>query len=146
LDDDDRLGAGEAARQMGVILFQQCELCRQRIGFEGFRATPGRCQRAEGAGFALAAPVAEGGRVNPFATQNGANAAGFEGAIGCRMRSLSAAVNVRRLGRFDNSGETVAGAATTVGPRPPSVATPAAVWLCKGSMGINQGILPRLRV
>ena len=84
LDGNDRLGAGEAARQMGVVLFQQYDFCRQRIGFDGFRAAPGRRQRAEGAGVALAAPVAEGGRVNTFAAQNGANAAGFEGTIGCR--------------------------------------------------------------
>ena len=51
------------------------------IGLEGFRAAPGRCQRAEGAGIALAAPVAEGGRVNTFAAQNGADAARFEGTI-----------------------------------------------------------------
>jgi hypothetical protein len=62
------------------------------------------------------------------------------------MRSLSATVNVCRLGRLDNSGETAAGATTTVGLRLPAVATLAVVSLCRGSMGMNEGILPRLRV
>jgi hypothetical protein len=47
---------------------------------------------------------------------------------------------------LDNSGETAAGATTTVGLRLQAVATLAAVLLCRGSMGMNEGILPRLRV
>jgi hypothetical protein len=40
-------------------------------------------------------------------------------SVAARIRSFSAAVNLRRLGRLDNSSETEAGAATTVGLRPP---------------------------
>jgi hypothetical protein len=36
LDSDDRLGASEVARQIGVILFQYCDFRRQRIGFDRF--------------------------------------------------------------------------------------------------------------
>jgi hypothetical protein len=43
------------------------------------------------------------------------------------MRNLSPAVNVRRLGRSDNSGLAAAGAGTTVGLRPSSVPAPAAL-------------------
>src|SRR4051794_1543243 len=47
-------------------------------------------------------------------------------SVSSRMRNLSPAVNVRRLGRFDNSGLAAAGAGTTVGLRPSSVPAPAA--------------------
>src|SRR4051812_38697443 len=48
-------------------------------------------------------------------------------SVSSRMRSFSPAVNVRRLGRSDNSGLAAAGAGTTVGLRPSSVPVPAAV-------------------
>jgi hypothetical protein len=40
---------------------------------------------------------------------------------------LSFAVNVRRRGRADNSGEVETGAATTVGLRPPFIVAPSSV-------------------
>src|SRR3954469_12903839 len=46
-------------------------------------------------------------------------------SVSSRMRNFSPAVNVRRLGRFDNSGLAAAGAGTTVGLRPSSVPAPA---------------------
>src|SRR3954465_13829311 len=48
-------------------------------------------------------------------------------SVSPRMRNLSPAVNVRRLGRSDNSGLAGAGAGTTVGLRPSSVPAPAAL-------------------
>jgi hypothetical protein len=47
------------------------------------------------------------------------------------MRSLSLALKVPRRGRFDNSGDAEAGAATSIWP-----------W----SMGMSEMILPRLQV
>src|SRR3954468_14922277 len=48
-------------------------------------------------------------------------------SVSPRMRNLSPAVNVRRLGRSDNSGLAAAGAGTTGGLPPSSVAAPAAL-------------------
>jgi len=62
------------------------------------------------------------------------------------MRSLSRAVNVRRRGRSDNSGDTEAGTAAIVGLRFPSGVVPASTSFFRDSMGIDEGILPRLRV
>src|SRR5687768_4017016 len=48
-------------------------------------------------------------------------------SVSSRMRNFSPAVNVRRLGRSDNSGLAAAGAGTPVGLRPSSVPAPAAL-------------------
>src|SRR3954462_4742787 len=45
-------------------------------------------------------------------------------SVSSRMRSFSPAVNVRRLGRFDNSGLAAAGAGTNVGLPPSSLPAP----------------------
>src|SRR4051794_1687850 len=55
------------------------------------------------------------------------------------MRSFSPAVNVRRLGRSDNSGLAAAGAGTTVGLRPSSVPTPAAAFVSATLLGMTTG-------
>ena len=47
-------------------------------------------------------------------------------SVSSRMRSFSPAVNVRRLGRSDNSGLAAAGAGTEEGRRPTVVPAPAA--------------------
>ena len=47
-------------------------------------------------------------------------------SVSSRMRNLSPAVNVRRLGRSDNSGLAAAGAGTEEGRRPTVVPAPAA--------------------
>src|SRR4051795_7461991 len=60
LEVDDRLGALQALLEPGVFPLCLGQLSRQRIGFARFRAAPGRSQGAEGAGFALAAPVGQG--------------------------------------------------------------------------------------
>ena len=48
-------------------------------------------------------------------------------SVSSRRRNFSPAVNVRRVGRFDNSGLAAAGAGTPVGLRPSSVPAPAAL-------------------
>jgi hypothetical protein len=53
------------------------------------------------------------------------------------MRSFSPAVNVRRLGRSDNSGLAAAGAGTTVGLRPSSVPVPAAAFISATLLGMT---------
>ena len=66
-------------------------------------------------------------------------------SVSARMRSLSCAVNVRRRGRSDNSGDGEAGAVTTVGLRPPLAAAPASPsGVC--CMGMYEIILPRPQV
>src|SRR3954465_10053579 len=60
LEVDGRLGALQALLEPGVFPLCLGQLSRQRIGFARFRAAPGRSQGAEGAGFALAAPVGQG--------------------------------------------------------------------------------------
>src|ERR1035441_3791130 len=59
------------------------------------------------------------------------------------MRNLVRAVKVRRRGRSDNSGDAEAGAAATVGLRPPFVAAPASASFSVWSMGMSKAILPR---
>jgi hypothetical protein len=61
-------------------------------------------------------------------------------------RSLSFAVNVRRRGRADNSGEIDAGATTTVGLRPPFMVAPSSVMFSVRTMGMSEIILPSRRV
>jgi hypothetical protein len=56
---------------------------------------------------------------------------------------MSLAVNVRRRGRSDNSGDAEAGAATIVGLRPPFMAAPASASIGVWSMGMNEMILRR---
>src|SRR3954467_14445513 len=58
-------------------------------------------------------------------------------AFSSRMRNFSPAVNVRRLGRFDNSGLAAAGAGTTVGLRPSSVPAPAAARASATLLGMT---------
>src|SRR6185369_10846778 len=58
-------------------------------------------------------------------------------SVSSRMRNLSPAVNVRRLGRFDNSELAAAGAGTTVGLRPSSVPAPAAACASTTLLGMT---------
>src|SRR5215213_881355 len=58
-------------------------------------------------------------------------------SVSSRMRSFSPAVNVRRLGRSDNSGLAAAGAGTTVGLRPSSVPAPAAALASTTLLGMT---------
>src|SRR5450759_5636264 len=53
------------------------------------------------------------------------------------MRSLSAAVNVRRRGRSTSSGDAAGGAETSVGLRPSSFSAPPAA---KGSLAVVRGM------
>ena len=56
-------------------------------------------------------------------------------SVSPKIRSFSPAVNVRRFGRSDNSGE--AGAGTTVGLRPSSVPAPAAASVREFLLGMT---------
>src|SRR3954471_17913280 len=58
-------------------------------------------------------------------------------SVSSRMRSFSPAVNVRRLGRSDNSGLAAAGSGTTVGPRASSVPAPAAAFVSATLLGMT---------
>src|SRR3954468_21446336 len=58
-------------------------------------------------------------------------------SVSSRMRSFSPAVNVRRLGRFDNSGLAAAGGGTTVVLRPSSVPAPAAACASTTLLGMT---------
>src|SRR5450631_4431881 len=59
-----------------------------------------------------------------------------------RMRNLSCAVNVRRRGRSESSGDAVAGAETIVGLRPSSVSAPATASVLLSLIGgITTGCL-----
>src|SRR3954466_9153521 len=58
-------------------------------------------------------------------------------SVSSRMRSFSPAVNVRRLGRSDNSGLAAAGAGTNVGLRPSSVPAPAAAFVSATLLGMT---------
>src|SRR3954469_1675727 len=58
-------------------------------------------------------------------------------SVSSRMRSFSPAVNVRRLGRSDNSGLAAAGAGTPVGLRPSSVPAPAAAFVSATLLGMT---------
>src|SRR3954449_8824649 len=60
-------------------------------------------------------------------------------SVSSRMRSFSPAVNVRRLGRSDNSGLAAAGAGTTVGLRPSSVPAPAVAFVSATLLGMTTG-------
>src|ERR1017187_2549788 len=60
--------------------------------------------------------------------------------------ALSLALKVRRRGRSDNSGDAEAGAATTIGLRPPFVAAPASASISVWSMGMSEMILPHRQV
>src|SRR6185503_9685823 len=60
-------------------------------------------------------------------------------SVSSRMRRLSPTVNVRRVGRSDNSGLAAAGAGTTVGLRPSSVPAPAAAFVSATLLGITTG-------
>src|SRR5271154_7293731 len=55
------------------------------------------------------------------------------------IRSLSAAVKVRRRGRSASSGEAAGDAETTVGLRPPSVSAPPARVFSKWITGMTMG-------
>src|SRR3954451_9759001 len=58
-------------------------------------------------------------------------------SVSSRMRNFSPAVNVRRLGRFDNSGLAAAAAGTTSGLRPSSVPPPAAACASATLLGMT---------
>src|SRR3954467_9855813 len=58
-------------------------------------------------------------------------------SVSSRMRNFSPAVNVRRLGWFDNWGLAAAGAGTTVGLRPSSVPAPAAACASATLLGMT---------
>jgi len=58
-------------------------------------------------------------------------------SVSSRMRRLSPTVNVRRVGRSDNSGLAAAGAGTTVGLRPSSVPAPAAALASTTLLGMT---------
>src|SRR5450631_4607129 len=59
-----------------------------------------------------------------------------------RMRNLSCAVNVRRRGRSESSGDAAAGAETIVGLRPSSLSAPAATRVLLSLIGgITTGCL-----
>src|SRR4051812_31129301 len=58
-------------------------------------------------------------------------------SVSSRMRSFSPAVNVRRLGRSDNSGLAAVGAGTTVGLRPSSVPAPTAACTSTTLLGMT---------
>src|SRR5690349_11588067 len=58
-------------------------------------------------------------------------------SVSSRMRRLSPAVNVRRVGRSDSSGLVAAGAGTTVGLRPSSVPAPAAALASTTLLGMT---------
>ena len=58
-------------------------------------------------------------------------------SVSAKIRSFSPAVNVRRFGRSDNSGEAAAGAGTTVGLRPSSVPAPAAASVREFLLGMT---------
>src|SRR5688500_14539262 len=60
-------------------------------------------------------------------------------SVSPKIRSFSPAVNVRRLGRSDNSGLAAAGAGTTVGLRPSSVPAPAAAFVSATLLGMTTG-------
>ena len=85
---DDRLGALQALLEPGVFPLRLDQLSRQRIGLARFRAAPGRGQGTEGAGFALAAPVGQGRRIEPLAAQNGADVTGPGGPVGLFQDAL----------------------------------------------------------
>src|SRR5712671_3746758 len=67
-------------------------------------------------------------------------------SVSVRMRNLSWAVNVRRRGRLESSGDAADGAGTTVGLRKPTVAAPPAGLIGFGSMGMSEMILLRPQV
>src|SRR3954447_17216598 len=58
-------------------------------------------------------------------------------SVSSRMRSFSPAVNVRRLGRSDNSGLAAVGAGTTVGLPPSSVPAPTAACTSTTVLGMT---------
>src|SRR3954463_6215841 len=128
LEVDDRLGALQARPEPGIFLPGLGQLGRQRIGLAHLRAAPGSghrgCRpRAGGA--------SRSGSLNR--APRGAEWRRCPRCRGCRGRGgpggfpqdRAPAVNVRRLGRSDNSGLAAAGAGTTVGLRPSSVPAPA---------------------
>src|SRR5271168_4039197 len=61
-------------------------------------------------------------------------------SVSVRMRNLSWAVNVRRRGRLESSGDAADGAGTTVGLRKPTVTAPPAGLIGFGSMGMSEMI------
>src|SRR5271155_2091886 len=58
-------------------------------------------------------------------------------SVSVRMRNLSWAVNVRRRGRLESSGDAADGAGTTVGLRKPTVTAPPAGLIGFGSARIQ---------
>ena len=85
------------------------------------RAPLDRAQCTEGSRIALPAPVGQRRRVKAFAAQDGTDPT-VGGAVGlAKDAQLVCAVNVRRRGRSDSSGDAATGAGTTVGLRPSSV-------------------------
>ncbi len=60
LDRDDRLGPVQPMPELGVVTLRGRQLRSQRAGWDQLRPPPGRRQRAQGPGLALAAPLAQG--------------------------------------------------------------------------------------
>jgi hypothetical protein len=78
---DNGFGAGEAQREASIVLSRERQFGRERVELGDFRTTPRGRQRADGAGLALAAPVAENGRVKAFTAQNSADLPGVGGTV-----------------------------------------------------------------
>ena len=93
MDRNDRIRASQAPREMSVVLLQQGHFRGERVGLGGFRTTPDWHQRAKGSGVALAAPVTQGRRVDPFAAEDRADIAGAGGL----PQGACPSVRIRRL-------------------------------------------------
>ncbi len=72
------MASARARRRVRWALFflQQGHFRGERVGSGYFRTTPGRRQRAKRSGVALPAPVAQGRRIDPLATEDRADIAG----------------------------------------------------------------------
>jgi hypothetical protein len=81
LDLDDGFGTRQAQRETGIVSLKTGNFVGQRVGVTGLRAAFAGTQCAERSGVALLAPFSEGRRVEPFATQDGADSAGLSRTI-----------------------------------------------------------------
>jgi hypothetical protein len=73
LDLDDGFGARQAQRETGIIPLKTGNFGGKRVGGTGLRAAFAGNQCAKRSGVALPAPVREGRRIKPLATQDGAD-------------------------------------------------------------------------
>jgi len=116
----------QAALQAQMIALQGHKFGCYRIGRLGFAATLFKRQRATRAGFALPAPVCQAEEYRPSRRKLAVMPPELATrSVSSRIRSLSCAVRVRRVGRSDISGDVTAGAGTTVGLRRPAAPPPA---------------------